>query len=42
LESSFIHSKIALVWNALASIVARAICAGVVYDDMPAHHFQLV
>lgn len=30
-------SNIALVWKALASIAARAIWAGVVYDDNPIH-----
>lgn len=34
-ESSFMLSMIARVWNALASSVARAMCAGVVYCDMP-------
>lgn len=40
LESSFILSNIALVWKALASIAARAICAGVVYDDSPVYNLD--
>ena len=35
LESSFMLSRIARVWKALASIAARAMCAGVVYEDNP-------
>lgn len=34
-ESSFMLSATARVINAFASRVARATCAGVVYDDMP-------
>ena len=34
-ESTFMASETARVMNAFASSVARATCAGVVYDDMP-------
>ena len=40
-ESSFMLSITARVWNAFASSVARAMCAGVVYDVMPAVHVRI-